>query len=193
MMKNIYNTLLRTMAAIALVLGMNSCLDKYPGDYILAEDSLKTFKEAEQHLTGIYSAFMSSALYSGYLTLLPDIQADLVYAINGNSNTYVNQWQWDIRSTNPEIEAVYASLYTVIGECNFFLDKIGAVKASLIDDAEIEYLDYYIAITYKCQGKCPIPKYSMGTICAIYLLLPQQKSDIIISVIKILSESEEKS
>ena len=136
------------MAAIALVLGMNSCLDKYPGDYILAEDSLKTFKEAEQHLTGIYSAFMSSALYSGYLTLLPDIQADLVYAINGNSNTYVNQWQWDIRSTNPEIEAVYASLYTVIGECNFFLDKIGAVKASLIDDAEIEYLDYYTGEVY---------------------------------------------
>ena len=81
MMKNIYDILLKAAAVAALVFGLNSCLEKLPGDYILEEEGMQTFADAEQTLTGIYTAYMSSALYSGYLTLLPDIQADLVYAV----------------------------------------------------------------------------------------------------------------
>ena len=38
---------------------------------------LELIESAEQTLTGIYASLKSNALYSGYLTLLPDIQADL--------------------------------------------------------------------------------------------------------------------
>lgn len=147
-MKNIYNLILKMAAVLAVAFGLNSCLEKLPGDYILEEEAMQTLSDAEQTLTGIYTAYMSSALYSGYLTLCPDIQADLVYAVQGNSNQYGTHWLWDIRSTNSEIEAVYAGLYRVIGRCNFYLDQVDKLRSSLTDDAEIQYLDYYTGEVY---------------------------------------------
>ena len=148
MMKNTYNILLRAAAALAVAVGLTSCLEKIPGDAIPESEGMKTFNDAEQTLTGIYSAWMSGALYSGYLTLLPDIQADLVHAVQGNTNTYGQLWQWDIRPTNGEIESVYGALYTVIGRCNFYLDQVGALRDGLTDDESITYLDYYTGEVY---------------------------------------------
>ena len=148
MMKNIHYILSRTAAVIAVVFSLTSCLEKLPGDYILEEEGMQTFADAEQTLTGIYTAYMSSSLYSGYLTLCPDIQSDLVYAVQGNSNTFGTHWLWDIRSTNAEIEAIYASLYTVIGRCNYYLDKVEALRARLTDDEQIKYLDFYTGEVY---------------------------------------------
>ena len=148
MMKNIYMKFMKTAAAFAVAFSMTSCLEKLPGDYILEEDAMKSFEDAEQVLTGIYTAYMSSALYSGYLTICPDIQADFVYAVQGNTNTFGNLWQWDIRSTNAEVEAVYAALYRVVGRCNFYLDQVGELRESLTDDDTIKYLDYYTGEVY---------------------------------------------
>ena len=148
MMKNTYNILLKAVAAVAVAVSMSSCLEKLPGDAIHESEGMKTFNDAEQTLTGIYSAWMSDALYSGYLTLLPDIQADMVYAVQGNSNTYGTLWQWDIRPTNPEIEGVYGALYAVIGRCNFYLDQVEELRAGLTDDESITYLDFYTGEVY---------------------------------------------
>ena len=148
MMKNTYNILLKAVAAVAVAVSMSSCLEKLPGDAIHESEGMKTFNDAEQTLTGIYSAWMSGALYSGYLTLLPDIQADMVYAVQGNSNTYGTLWQWDIRPTNPEIEGVYGALYAVIGRCNFYLDQVEELRAGLTDDESITYLDFYTGEVY---------------------------------------------
>ena len=148
MMKNIYTNFVRVAAVIAVALGLASCLEKTPGDYIPETESMETLNGAEQVLTGIYTAYMSSGLYSGYLTLCPDVQSDLVYAVQGNSNTMGNIWQWDIRSTNSEVESVYAALYRVIGRCNFFLDQVDKLRNSITDDASIETLDYYTGEVY---------------------------------------------
>jgi hypothetical protein len=147
-MKNIYMKLLKSAAVIAVAFSLTSCLEKLPGDYILEEEAMKSLSDAEQTLTGIYTAYMSSALYSGYLTLCPDIQADFVYAVQGNSNQYGTHWLWDIRSTNSEIESVYAALYRVIGRCNFFLDQVESLRNTLTDDDSIQTLDYYTGEVY---------------------------------------------
>ncbi len=136
-MKRFKNILI---AGLVAVMSMTSCLDKYPGAAIPVEEAMETYSDAQQHLVGIYAALLSSNLHSGLLTLLPDIQADLVYAVEGFSNTYGNIWQWDIKSTDSEIEAVYGSLYAVIGNCNFFLDKIDAVMDAQTDDEKIDVL-----------------------------------------------------
>ena len=148
MMKNINNIHYKVATVIAVALLATACLEKLPGDYIPEEKGMKTFADAEQTLTGIYSAYMSGALYSGLLTLLPDIQADLVYAVQGNSNTYGTHWLWDIRSTNAEVEAVYGALYKVIGRCNFYLDQVDQLRASLNDDETIQTLDWYTGEVY---------------------------------------------
>ena len=40
------------------------CLDKIPGSAIPQDQAMQTFDDAEQTVTGIYSLFKSSALYS---------------------------------------------------------------------------------------------------------------------------------
>lgn len=63
------------LVALTALVGATSCLDKYPDSAIPEKDAMQTFADAEQHLIGIYGHLMNSALYSGYLTLLPDIDA----------------------------------------------------------------------------------------------------------------------
>lgn len=147
-MKNIYMKMMKAVAAMVMAACMTSCLEKIPGDFIPEGEGMKSLSDAEQTVTGIYAAYMSGALYSGYLTLCPDIQADLVYAVQGNSNQYGTLWRWDIRSTNSEVEAVYAALYRIIGRCNFYLDQVGELRDSMTDDVEIQMLDYYTGEVY---------------------------------------------
>lgn len=138
--------------SLAAVATMSSCLDKLPGSAIPEQEAMQSFNDAEQFVTGIYALLKSSALYSGYLTLLPDIQTDLVYAVEGNTNTYGSFWRWDIRSTTSEVEAVYASLYQVISNCNFYLERVGDVEAALTDDEQIETLEQYTAEVYTIRA-----------------------------------------
>jgi len=141
-------TIIKAVAVMAMAVCMASCLEKIPGDFIPEGEGMKSLSDAEQTVTGIYAAYMSGALYSGYLTLCPDIQADLVYAVQGNSNQYGTLWRWDIRSTNSEVEAVYAALYRIIGRCNFYLDQVGELRDSMTDDVEIQMLDYFTGEVY---------------------------------------------
>lgn len=131
------------LLGVAAMLFSTSCLDKDPTHAILADQSITTVEEANQAVMGIYSDFMSRYLYSGNLTLLPDIQSDLVYAVNGYSNAYGDIWRWNINPTNADIEAVYGSLYKVIGACNFFFEQVAKWENNIVDDDAYEKLEAY--------------------------------------------------
>lgn len=133
---------------IAMVVGMTSCLEKYPEDAILADKAINTISEADQAVIGIYASFLNGALYSGYLTLLPDIQSDFVYAVNGYTNTYGDIWRWDILATNAQITSVYASLYNVIARCNFLLEYAPRVRQNTTNDDDLDRLDQYCGEAY---------------------------------------------
>ena len=75
-----------------LVFSTTACLDKYPDDMVPADKAITTVDEVDQAIIGIYASWLNGALYSGYLTLLPDIQADLAYAVNGYSNQFGIFW-----------------------------------------------------------------------------------------------------
>mgnify|MGYP000306783046 len=74
MIKKIRNYIL--LAAVAL--SAASCLDKLPEDEVPFDNAIRSVSDVNQAVIGIYDAFKSSALYSGNLTLLPDLQADFV-------------------------------------------------------------------------------------------------------------------
>ena len=139
-------------AIVAASITLSSCLEKEPGSAIPEADAMKTFEDAEQTVTGIYALLKSSSLFSGYLTLLPDIQTDLVYAVDGYTNVYGNFWQWDIRPTNAEIESVYAGLYSIIANCNFYLERIDKVIEAQTDDDRITTLEFYTGEVYTIRA-----------------------------------------
>ena len=127
---------------------MTSCLDKFPQDEIPASSAITTIEDANQAVIGIYSAWLSGALYSGYLTLLPDLQADFVYAVNGYTNTYGDIWRWDILATNSQITSVYGALYDVIGRCNFLLANVDKVRENIYNDEDFDRLEQYCGEAY---------------------------------------------
>ena len=138
----------------ALMVGTTSCLDKMPESAIPVDEAMQSFDDAEQTVTGIYSMMKSSALWSGLITLLPDIQTDLVYAVDGYSNTYGQHWLWNIRSTNSEVESVYAALYGIISNCNFYLEKIDGIIAKQTLDEKITILEQYTGEVYAIRALC---------------------------------------
>ena len=152
MMKSFLYNIKVGVVAVAALLATNSCLEKYPESALLEDNAMYTYEDAEQLVTGIYSQFKSGALHNGYLTVLPDIQADMVYAIDGYSNQYGSFWLWQLRSTTSEVESVYAGLYSVISNCNFFLEKVDRVKSNITDDAKLTSLDYYTGEVYTLRA-----------------------------------------
>ena len=66
---------------MSLVFTTTSCdMDLTPDSAVPEHEALRTIDDCDAWVVGIYSAFKNSALYSGYMTLLPDIQADMAYA-----------------------------------------------------------------------------------------------------------------
>lgn len=153
-MKKIFDIIYRTAAAAAAMLLAVACLEKYPSSAIPEGEAMKTFNDAEQHVNGIYASMKSAALYSGLLTLLPDLQTDMVFAVEGNTNTYGDFWRWQVRATNSEVESVYGALYAVIGNCNFYLDSVDELAAKLTDDEQIDLLDIYTGEVYAIRAMC---------------------------------------
>lgn len=141
-------------AALVLMVGPTSCLEKLPGSSIPEGEAMQTFSDAEQVVTGIYAGLKSSALFSGSLTVMPDIQADLVYAVENFTNVYGSVWQWDILSTDSDVESVYAALYTIIARCNFYLDSIDEVMANELDVTNLGYLETYTGEVYTIRALC---------------------------------------
>ena len=136
------------MFLMSVLVCATSCLDKFPDNAVSESKAITTVEEANQAVVGIYSSFLSSSLYSGYLTLLPDVQCDLVYAVNGYSNNLGEIWRWDILATNSQIEAVYGSLYGIIGNCNFLLDNAAKLMPTLVDDDDIDELEVLCGEAY---------------------------------------------
>ncbi|MBR2367248.1 MAG: RagB/SusD family nutrient uptake outer membrane protein [Alistipes sp.] len=137
-MKKIYSIIVTLVTLVAVAATTTSCLDKYPEYAIPADKAINTLEELDQAAIGVYDAFKSGALYSGYLTLLPDIQCDMAYAVNGYTNIYGNIWRWDILATNSEITSTYAALYNVIARANFLLEYAPRVETTLTTDSQFE-------------------------------------------------------
>ena len=61
-MKYTYNIITKAAAVIVAVFTFSSCLEKNPKDYIVDTEAMTSLNGAEQIVTGIYTAYMSSGL-----------------------------------------------------------------------------------------------------------------------------------
>lgn len=130
---------IRIITLLMLLAAFNaSCsLELTPDSSIPENKALHTLDDCDAWVVGIYSAFKNDALYSGYLTLLPDIQADMAYAAQStNTGFYMQYYQWNFNSASPELVSVYNGLYNIVARCNFFLDYKEQVEANLTTEAD---------------------------------------------------------
>lgn len=120
-------------------------LDRRPVGSYDELGSMETPDDCQQVIFGIYSSFKNSALYSGTMVHMQDLQSDLAYSVQGNYNTYGDAYKWQLIATNRDAESVYAGLYQIIARCNFFFDLIGDVEAAYTDTDDVELIE-------KCKG-----------------------------------------
>lgn len=146
----------RYLAAVfASVMMFSSCegfLDRMPEASIPEDEAMTNIEEAQQVLFGIYSSFKNPSLYGGTMTVASEIQCDLVYAVDGFSNSYADQYRWLFRSTDNNIAAIYSGLYQIISRCNFFFDHQAEVEASLETDEDRELMDKCIGDVYMARA-----------------------------------------
>ena len=139
----------RYIIALSVIISCQACLDKVPTDSIPMDEAITTAEDINQLMIGVYSSFKNSSLYTGALSVLPDLQTDLTYSVKENSNTYGDIWRWnEIKPTNPEIEGIYAALYDVINRCNFLLDNAEKVRNNTADDNDLDRIDQYCGEAY---------------------------------------------
>ena len=110
------------LLALLLTVSCSDFLTKYPDSAIKEGEAMHTLEDCSQVVIGIYSSFKSPSLYSGSLTLCPDLQSDYVYAVKGFTNTYGDVYRWTIGAGSSEVEGPYSALYQVASRCNLFLD-----------------------------------------------------------------------
>lgn len=111
------------LAGIILHTSCQDFLDRNPFDSIPQPEAIQNLKDAEAAINGIYAVWNANGLYSGNLTLLPDIQSDMVYSVVGFTNKMGNVYSWNIIPTNDYTQDVYAHLYKVVSNCNFLFDN----------------------------------------------------------------------
>ncbi|MGL5318903.1 MAG: RagB/SusD family nutrient uptake outer membrane protein, partial [Bacteroidales bacterium] len=130
---------IKLFSLIALTVITTACSDfltRYPDTAIPEEEAMQTLKDCDDVVLGIYSGFKNGGLYSGALTIAPDLQSDYVYAVKGFTNTYGDFYRWDIRPNDSYVESVYGGLYRIASRCNFFMDYKENVEKTLKTKAD---------------------------------------------------------
>lgn len=134
-----------------LSLMMASCQDfltRYPDTAIPEEKAMQTLEDCSEVVLGIYSCFKNSGLYSGALTLAPDLQSDYVYAVKGYTNTYGDIYRWEIRANDSYVGSTYAGLYQIASRCNFFMDYKDQVISTLTTKTQMDEFNRRLADVY---------------------------------------------
>lgn len=121
-MKNIIISLIAG-AGIILQTSCSGFLDQKPSGQLEQSESLQSISDFHTAMNGIYTVWNMSGLYSGSLTLAPDLQCDLTYSVIGSSNQYGNMYAWDFSSGESYTVSVYSSLYKVISSVNMILEN----------------------------------------------------------------------
>ena len=131
---------------MALACSLVSCddfLTQVPETGIPESQAMTDLESAEEVVIGVYSSLKNSALYSGTLTQVPDVQSDLCYAAVGFSNQYGPFHRWEQDPNTTELLSMYSGLYEIIARCNFFMDHAEQVRATLRNESERKTMDKY--------------------------------------------------
>ena len=112
----------------------NDWLDVEPSTSIQTESGVKSLKEVEFSLNGIYSTMQSADAYSGRLVYYADVTGDDMQAVSSTKRT-ANYYRFNFTKDNGP-SSHWAYLYNIIQNCNVVLASLDRITAN---DAEKAY------------------------------------------------------
>lgn len=121
---------------------LTSCdMDKYPAGQIDEEEAIQSVNDAFRFRNGLYTGMRAFAS-SGFFTA-PEIQMDMFHGIVINGNRGGLFANGTIYSNNEDIESYWASLYSLINNANFFIERAEPLlDAATTEDEHILYERY---------------------------------------------------
>ncbi len=131
-----------------------SCdMDKAPEGSIPDTDALKTVEKCESFRYGLYS-YMRSITTGGYITY-SEIQLDDFHAVRGNGNRVMDYYNGNITSSTSGIETIFAGLYFVIAQTNFFIGGVEeGIANGLYATGSHNELNRYLGEAYFMRAFC---------------------------------------
>lgn len=144
--------------AAMLTLGLASCdMDKYPTSSIEESQYMKTYQDFVDARTGLYPNLR--ALTTGSALILSDIQCDDFQALAGFSNTYGDTYRWEFQPSSGDMGGIYATYYSEIKNCNYFLDnylklKNGEIEGMEVTDAQMKTIEAFAGDAYFIRAYC---------------------------------------
>jgi len=153
--------------AVALTVGMlfTSCdMDTEPQGVQTDKDGVSTYIDCEAARLGVYSGMRSFG--TGAYVYLTELQMDMFIGTITNGNRNGNISRGEIYANDQDIEAVWANVWSRIGNVNFFIDKAqklldgGALTANetanvngFIGEAKFARAMYYLYLfDHYCQS-----------------------------------------
>ena len=106
----------------------NDWLDVEPSTSIQTEDGVKSLKEVEFSLNGIYSPMQSADAYSGPLVYYADVTGDDMQAVSSTKRTG-NYYRFNFTKDNGPASH-WSYLYNIIQNCNFVLVNLDRITVS---------------------------------------------------------------
>lgn len=120
-----------------------------------ADNAMTSIQDAQNLRRGLYVNFRGIAA-GGFVTNA-EIQSDYFQPTSGYGNNYGPIFRWEFNSTEAACESVWASCYTVISNCNFFIEQIEKVLSNPTEaftDDDIDLLNLYLGEAYFFRAYC---------------------------------------
>ena len=134
-MKQIRNIFIALGISCAVSCG-NGWLDLEPSTAINTDEAVKTLKEVEFTMNGIYDIMRSSDLYSGRMMYYGDVTGDDMQAVSSSKRTG-NYYRFSFTRDNGP-SSHWAGLYEIIQNTNLILARVDGIR---ISDDEAEWRD----------------------------------------------------
>lgn len=133
--------------------GLVSCdMDLQPEGAIPDTEALINVSDYEHFADGLNSQMRS--ITSGDFVILSDVQLDDFNAIIGNGNRRMEFYNGQVMPSTGEIASIYAGYYSVIAQCNFFIEHVTEkLKENLLPD-DVAKLQHYAGQAYFFRAYC---------------------------------------
>ena len=146
---------------VFLALASGSCndfLNPQPAGQIPEKDAFTKLSDCQATMNGIYAIWNTSILYSGNLTLIPDLQCDMAYPVVGFMGDGQAMFEWSYTPITGETMNIFYSLYRINNTVNFLLENY---HKAVIKEEEKEELNNILAAAYfsRALAMCELVKY----------------------------------
>lgn len=121
-------TIIKNTLIGVLIFGLSGCsgfLDEFPDSGIAQEEAVQSMADMEKALVAVYAMTKSGRLFSGSMTLLPEIQCDGMYAIIGNGNLMGEFYQWNFTAQQQNLSSIWAGWWALLSTSNFVIANQG--------------------------------------------------------------------